>query len=1687
MVSTNYTLSAMLENHGSGSRNSTNYQITYDAIIKQPIGTSTSTNYSLIGLGIAPQSSDSPFCDIYINDDDIRTNTESVSLSLLCGAPSGCAEVSISNNGVSWSDPEAYATSKSWNLSSNDGTRNVFVKYKNGSGDWSGVCSDSIILDTTMPTTAASPVGGTFMSAQSVTLTINEPGTIYYTTDETVPTASSTVYTGPINLTADTVLKFFSADEVGNTGVISTEQYTICNGSNLSISGVVKDATLNKGIPLAVIKLSNGQQVIGDANGNYSFTGLARGYYRIDEVNVTAPGFVTYQKELELCKDSVVNDIILTTVSSVFGADSSSGYSSDSVNTSAGNYVYQMADLELPGRGIPFAFERSYNSQDETDGPLGFGWTHNYNITLTENVGTDSSIRWGDGKVETWIYNGVTSEYEPRYGVFSTLIKNGDGSITLKQKDMLEYRFDVSQKLASLVDENSNTITFTYIGDNLTTITDTVGRTISLTYDVSNRITLILGSAGRSATYTYDVNGDMVSSTDLGGNTTSYTYDANHQILTITDPLGNVETTIVYNDQRRVVSSQRDALGADILYSYDVVNKKTQIVDPNGNISYHYFDDLLRLIKEKDSAGNIATYVYDTRGNLQSVTDKNGNTTSYQYDSNGNVLVKTDPLGNQISATYDANNNPLTKTDANGNITQYAYDAKGNILTITNPLLNTITFTYDSYGQLSTDTDALGGVTTNQYDIYGNLVSITDALGNVSTFTYDLVGRKLTEVHPLGRAVAYEYDNMDQLISVTDALGGTSTMKYDANGNKIEHVDAKGNKTTFAYDAKNRLISKINPLNETESYTYDKLDRRTGVTNPRGYASTVVCDSLGNVIQEVDAQGNNVRHEYDANGNRVKTIDAKGHETTFVYDVLNRLISKTDPLGNTETYTYDANDNKLTVTDALGKTTTFTYDSMDRVKTVTDPLLNVTTNAYDELGRLVSVTNAKGNMTVFEYDALGRMVRVTDAASGIVTATYDSLGNRTSVTDTLGNTTTYTHDKLNRLTSETDPLGNSKVLAYDSVGNLTTVSDANGTASFAYDNANRILNITYPDMTTVAYTYDANGNRLTVIDIAGTTSYTYDSLDRIATVTDPFSMTVGYTYDPNSNRSSIKYPGNKSVYYYFDELNRLISVQDWGGITTSYEYDNAGRLSKKTMGNGSTVTFTYDDSGRLISKVDKKSDNTVIASYTYTLDEVGNRTGLDMTQPLVPELDKIDDAYSHNAGNQVASANTATYTYDGKGNRVTRTEGAQTTQYIYNFNDMLTKVDDGTDIYEYKYTSDGKRLESVINGTETRYLLDLNSGMENVLAETDNSNNVQTYYVYGDGLLYSVDGTTGERLFYHYDPLGNTVALTDSLENVTDKYAYLPFGELNRSETLHDNPYKYVGKFGVAQEPNGLLFMRARFYDPETRGFISKDRVKGKLSDSQSINPYIYVQNNPILMVDPEGEFAILTAILVGAVIIDKADQVWDTGKLISDLTKKKEVDIEGYMAGWAPGVGLYLGLEEGAKDAVMDEWEFNFNLAYQASYALQKTVDAVSNIFKNESTIAKYKNNNTDIDPLRLTKSVLDGVRIADIDTKEFVATKTETKIEQEQSSNKVRKSSMERWFERHPNKSMKAYKRKLKKDRKEDRERERARRKAEERRMYVQAAMTYSKYSVLIMDVTEKPVFKSDSVRRKGVYEGK
>ena len=149
------------------------------------------------------------------------------------------------------------------------------------------------------------------------------------------------------------------------------------------------------------------------------------------------------------------------------------------------------------------------------------------------------------------------------------------------------------------------------------------------------------------------------------------------------------------------------------------------------------------------------------------------------------------------------------------------------------------------------------------------------------------------------------------------------------------------------------------------------------------------------------------------------------------------------------------------------------------------------------------------------------------------------------------------------------------------------------------------------------------------------------------------------------------------------------------------------------------------------------------------------------------------------------------------------------------------------------------------SGVERRYVLDVAGTLDRVLVETDSAGNPLNYYVYGLGLVSRIDAAEKAR-HYLFDFRGSTVAMTDSAQVMTHRYAYGPYGEDIAAVEEDRNSFRYVGRLGVQYEIGDFYYMRARYYDAEVGSFLSIDPV-------WSFNKYRYADGNPMAWVDPAG------------------------------------------------------------------------------------------------------------------------------------------------------------------------------------------------------------------------------------------
>ena len=567
-----------------------------------------------------------------------------------------------------------------------------------------------------------------------------------------------------------------------------------------------------------------------------------------------------------------------------------------------------------------------------------------------------------------------------------------------------------------------------------------------------------------------------------------------------------------------------------------------------------------------------------------------------------------------------------------------------------------------------------------------------------------------------------------------------------------------------------------------------------------------------------------------------------------------------------------------------------TYNADNQMDSLLDWSNNSATYQYDTIGRLITTTLPTGIRSINRYDDAGRLLQLThwhvdDTLIADFEYEVDGIGNRQMVTETvyspsgidsietfleengllvleaesgLVNSGTSTHQWVSAsdqvgfagesymealpdigVIHETDTVADAPMLSY----RFNTTTPATYTVwvrGLAPNAAGDSLHIGL-DNAPVATADKLSGfqpsewdwSRLTMdnsdatVDLTTSGTYTLNlwmredglRVDRVLLVTDTAYIPVGEG-PPASVSESVTGTmagglTSHTITYGYDNLYRLTDATYAGdtAATYSYHYDTVGNMTALTETVGTIskrLLRYYDDANRL--EVENELD---IGSSSYLYDNNGNLT------LIIPPNGGSWLHYTYDQRNLMLSHSTsisdtnsqlvATYLYDGNSARVQQTDhsGAQaiTTTYI---NDVLglTQVLVADDGAEQVYNLFGLDLIAQDDETAVRYLL------------TDGLGSVRTEIV--DNAVESL--TT-------YDPFGNTLK------------------QIGNSGTT----YGFTGE--QYDETTNMLYLRARYYNPSTHSFMSRDPWNGDQTRPQSLNGWNYVEDNPVNLIDLTGLF----------------------------------------------------------------------------------------------------------------------------------------------------------------------------------------------------------------------------------------
>ncbi|MFL6077227.1 MAG: RHS repeat-associated core domain-containing protein [Mycobacteriales bacterium] len=1005
------------------------------------------------------------------------------------------------------------------------------------------------------------------------------------------------------------------------------------------------------------------------------------------------------------------------------------------------------------------------------------------------------------------------------------------------------------------------------------------------------------GPFGWGWTYSYNLS----TGTDAGGNVTvrqedgsrvtfldsggTYTPSAPRYDATLTA----TTTTYVYTRRGRDIFtfdrlsghllSEQDLAGAKAkpayatTLTYDPSGHLHTITDPGGR-AYTLTWTGSHITQLADGAGRVVSYGYDANDNLTDVYGV-GTTRSPSLQNDDHTVYTYSPAHLMTSMRDPVNyGGPATA------VTAMTYDSAERVTAQTDPLGRTTTFTYGPAGGLSAGqtlvTDPAGHRTLDTY-AGGLLTSETRGYGTADagtwSYTYDPVTLGIsTSTDPDGALTTYSYDDHGNRIAESDGLGVTTNHAYDSADHLVETIDGNGVATVNVYDRSGHVPSGVTGVGDLTASTVtlanNVVESATGNFGPAPTRTTnyYYDDAAhpGDRTRTVDPDGNTTSDTFDKAGDRVSSADATGDTTRYGYDTgTGWLTSQVSPTGTAAGTTVGC-------TPPATGCTTYAHDRHGHVTATTDALGHVTRAAYDAGGHRTSSTDANNQTGTYRYDAAGQQVG-TSTADGATTSTdYNPDGSVAGTVDGLKNRTRYGYDGQGRQVSRTDPDNRTTTTTLDRAGHAVRATDPFGrTATMSYDAAGRVVGRTYSDGITpaVTYGYDKVGRRVSMTDGTGTSTWTYDTFGDPTSKTTGTGSTVSYGYDAAGNQTSIAYPGQSTpVTRTYDADNRLRSVTDWNGNRTSFTYTADGRPAVTSYPDGVTVTNGYDNAGMLTSTA-LANGSGAIGAVRYGRDAVG--------QVSSQALAGTTQTYGYNAREQLANASgggTATayaydaasnpttvgpatqafdpagqlrtsggtaYTFDAEGERTGATPaGGMATTYRYDQDARLTGLTTGSGTATYSYDGDGLRAAKSVAGATSTFVWD-DEPTPNLL--TDGA----TDYLYGpDGLAIEHIGTGGS-FWYAHDQVGSTLYLFGANGTVAGGYTYTPYGVATHTGAAA-TPLRYTGQYTDSE--SGLVYLRARYYDPATAEFLTVDPEVETTGTA-----YVYVADDPLNLTDLTG------------------------------------------------------------------------------------------------------------------------------------------------------------------------------------------------------------------------------------------
>ncbi|MCL2153368.1 MAG: DUF6531 domain-containing protein [Oscillospiraceae bacterium] len=1172
------------------------------------------------------------------------------------------------------------------------------------------------------------------------------------------------------------------------------------------------------------------------------------------------------------------------------GEQDSCAYSPDPVNLATGNFVYAKDDIVIPG-SFPLVFNRFYNALGGTNDILGDGWTHNFNICLSNKEGI-VSITFDDGHTEFY-KESENESYAAELEAGNSLNKLKNGfSLTLPS--MEQYIFDANGLLESITDLNGNTIKLLYNGGLLSKVSNSCG-CLYFSYDKNKRLICVSDNTRRQVKFEYADN-LLTKVTHPLGEAYQYEYNGQRKLARLINPLGITSIHNDYDEMGRTVS-QSFADGGISTMDYCDLKYATTLTEQSGNKIQYFRDSKYRTIKTV-YADSEERFEYNDSNKRTLHVDRNGNERRFEYDIIGNLLKKTDPLGNTTLIEYNDYNKPIKITNPNGGTVTHTYDGHGNMSSSIDPIGRTLSITHDEHGLVTEFTLPDGSKYAFCYDERCNITSFTDANGNQTMYEYDELNRVVKTINPEGHTTQFTYDLRGDIIKVVNADGKECIYEYNTQGKICKIIDFNGGEIRCSYNKLNRIEEIVDQMGGSTKFSHDLMWNINNVTDPNGNTTKYEYNKLNRLVAVTDPEGNTTKYEHDANGNVTAVISATGTRTEMKYDALDRLVEVKEPDHALSKFEYDYLGNPVKVIDPLNNATEHIYDLAGLMIKRKDILGNTTYYTYNPLGQVETIRDAKDGIQKYEYYPGGKIRSICLPEGEKESYEYDKNGNLTRVIDGLGQVTELFYDVLDRVVEIKNPLGYSKLLFYDAMGNIHEVVNENGhKTQFRYSLLGDMIEVIDALGNSTKYGYDKTRNLSRVEQ--------YSQIDStLAHIKQVESRIINYERNKNGQVTAVNSPLGQVVRYKYDGLGNVASKLDEDGLETLYEYNSVNRLSKIAYADGRTIELSYNLLKHLIEMKDWLGITTISTDAMGRVEQIEDFEGkkvqyewdeLHRKEKIIyPDLSEVEYKYNHSGRlkSVLSVAGKTRYQYDALGrisqrelpNRVTtsykynqlgqisslthlnRTEVLDQFSYIYDPTGNITQINKNrkgfpidSGVFDYAYDSLGRLVQASRGWAKKEYTYD---SLGNRTSSIEKSCTVFHEYNELNQLICTHNGDVTEE--FSYDKRGN---LTEVFANGELK-AHYDFDATNMMVEAF-SAEKGVAKYTyngfrdrvkrIEQFNNTSLYNANGFHKSEscleTRYIPDMTRPYNNLLMTEGSQPQRYIWGNELLEAEGEEEF----------------------------------------------------------------------------------------------------------------------------------------------------------------------------------------------------------------------------------------